>query len=130
MEDVLRGDYSEKMKQMNGNSQITEAIMADKTGIGYVGLGHAKNSKGLRAVKVAKKEGSEYVDPLGHEAIFGGKYPILRTLNQYTNGKPSGRERDFIKFELSPEGQKIMEEAGFIPVPKEYAEYNSSNAGV
>jgi len=38
--------------------------------------------------------------------------------------------RDFVAFELSPEGQKIMEEAGFIPVPKEYAEYNATNAGV
>ena len=130
MEDVLKGDYSEKMKQMNGNSQITEAISADKTGIGYVGLGHAKSAVGLRAVKVAKKEGAEYIDPLSQEAIAGGKYPILRTLNQYTNGKPAGKVRDFIKFELSSEGQKVMEDAGFITVPKEYVEYNSSNSGI
>lgn len=130
MEDVLRGDYSEKMNQMNGNSQIVEAIKADKTGIGYVGLGHARSSEGLKAVKVAKKEGGKYIDPLGAEAISGGQYPILRTLNQYTNGKPFGKVRDFVAFELSPEGQKIMEEAGFIPVPKEYAEYNATNAGV
>jgi ABC-type phosphate transport system substrate-binding protein len=36
----------------------------------------------------------------------------------------SGAVLDFIKFELSPEGQKIVEEMGFIPITKRYVEEN------
>jgi phosphate transport system substrate-binding protein len=130
MDAILKGDYSDKMNRMNGNSQIVEAIKADRTGIGYIGLGHAKNASGLNVVKVAMREGAVYSDPFNTQEVASGKYPILRTLNQYTDGKPSGAVREFMKFELSPEGQKIVEEMGFISVPEEYVEYNSQNAGL
>jgi phosphate transport system substrate-binding protein len=32
----------------------------------------------------------------------------------YTNGDPKGLAKDFIDFILSPEGQKIVEEVGFV----------------
>jgi phosphate transport system substrate-binding protein len=130
MDAILKGDYSDRMNRMNGNSQIVEAIRSDKTGVGYIGLGHAKSARGLSAVKLAAKEGAPYADPFNPQDVSSGKYPILRTLNQYTNGKPSGTARDFMKFELSAQGQKIVDEMGFIPVPQEYVEYNSQNAGV
>jgi phosphate transport system substrate-binding protein len=52
------------------------------------------------------------------------KYPITRPLNQYTNGKPSGKLSDFIKFELNKEGQEIVRKEGFFPVQKEWMEFN------
>ncbi|MFA6636462.1 MAG: PstS family phosphate ABC transporter substrate-binding protein [Candidatus Omnitrophota bacterium] len=130
MDAVLKGDYSDRMNRMNGNSQIVEAIRSDKTGIGYIGLGHAKNARELSVVRLAVREGEPYADPMDPQDVSSGKYPIIRTLNQYTNGKPSGTARDFMKFELSAQGQKIVDEMGFIPVPEEYVEYNSRNAGV
>lgn len=127
---ILKGDYSDRMNRMNGTSQIVEAVRADHTGIGYIGLGHARAARGLRVVSLAMREGAEYADPTNPQHVAGGKYPILRTLNQYVNGRPEGLVKDFLSFQVSEEGQKIMDEMGFIPVPGEYVEYNRSNAGV
>jgi len=33
-----------------------------------------------------------------------------------TNGEPKGIAKDFIDFVLSEEGQRIVEEEGFVPV--------------
>ena len=130
MDMVLKGDYSPRMKRMNGNSQIVEAIKADKTGIGYVGVGYVKNAEGITVLGVASKAGAPYASPLNSEDVNSGRYPIARPLNQYVNGEPKGDVLEFIKFELGPEGQKIVEEEGFFPIPKEYAEANKKNLGL
>jgi ABC-type phosphate transport system substrate-binding protein len=35
----------------------------------------------------------------------------------YTNGAPQGTAKDFIQFIWSEEGQKIVAEQGFVPLP-------------
>jgi phosphate transport system substrate-binding protein len=122
-------DYSAKMKQMNGNSQIIESIRADKASIGYTGVGYlfdenGKMMQGLKVLQVARKASGKPVDPLVAENVKSGLYPISRALFQYVNGKPKGEIKDFIAFELSPEGQKIVEEMGFYPVSGAYLEAN------
>ena len=122
-------DYSPKMKQMNGNAQIVEGILADKAGIGYVGVGYCYDDqgnlrKGLKVLSVAKDASSMPVSPLESANVKSGKYPIARALYQYTNGKPKGAVKAFIAFELSPEGQKVVEEMSFYPVAGKYLEQN------
>ena len=70
--------------------------------------------------------------PLNIEDVKTGRYPITRPLNQYINGSPKGEVLDFIKFELSPEGQRIVEEEGFFPVSvsKEYVDLNKEAVGL
>jgi len=113
-------NYTPKMKQMNGNAQIIEAVKAEKGGIGYVGVGYAlENGKvagGIKVLEVAKDAKSAPVSPLEPANVKSGKYPIARPLFQYINGKPKGAVLDFVKFELSPEGQKIVEEQGFYSI--------------
>ena len=122
-------EYSPKMKRMNGNAQIVEGVLADKTGIGYVGVGYIFDDKGhvrngLTVLDVARDANSDAVTPLVAENVKSGKYPIARALYQYTNGKPKGSVKDFIAFELSAEGQKIVEEMSFYPVAGQYMEQN------
>ena len=122
-------NYFPKMKQMNGNAQIVESIINDKAGIGYVGIGYVVDDsgnvrKGLRVLDVAMDAGSKPVTPLNAENVKSGKYPISRPLVQYTNGKPKGTVKEFIAFELGPEGQKIVEEMSFYPVSGAYLEQN------
>ncbi|MBU2591315.1 MAG: PstS family phosphate ABC transporter substrate-binding protein [Nitrospinota bacterium] len=116
MEEVLKGDYSNKMNHMNGNAQIVEGVKHDATGIGYVGVGYVKEVKGINILKVASAPNGYYSSPLNTQDVKSGKYPISRTLNQYVNGSPKGKVKAFIDFELSAEGQKIVEEEGFFPV--------------
>jgi len=126
-------EYSPKMKRMNGNAQIVEGVIADKAGIGYVGIGYVFDDKGhvrdgLTVLNVSPKAGDDPVSPLVAENVKSGKYPIARALFQYINGKPKGAVKDFIAFELGPEGQKVVEEMSFYPVSGDYLE-NNKKAG-
>ena len=127
---VLKGDYSARMKRMNGNSQIVEAVRHDKSGIGYVGVGYVKEATDLNVVSVAAHAGADYASPLNAEEVKSGKYPIARPLNQYINGTPTEAVRDFLLFEISSEGQEIVENAGFFPIPKEYEDLNKKSIGI
>jgi phosphate transport system substrate-binding protein len=126
---VVKADYSRNKKAMNGNAQIVEAVQRDKAGIGYVAVGYVVDVKGnvkpgLQLVAVAKDAQSEAVTPDKMENVMSGKYPISRPLYQFVNGKPSGKLAEFIKFELSSEGQQIVREMGFFPVQDKWMEFN------
>ncbi|MDY6861476.1 MAG: substrate-binding domain-containing protein, partial [Thermodesulfobacteriota bacterium] len=127
---ALKGDYSSRMNRMNGNAQIVEAVKQDISGIGYVGVGYVKDVTGITVLKVASQVGTDYTSPINIQDVKSGKYPITRPLNQYINGLPKGGVKDFIVFELSEEGQKIVAEEGFFPLPYEYQELNRKSAGL
>ena len=50
------------------------------------------------------------------ENIKNGLYPIVRNLLLVTRGEPSGAVKEFIDFILSHRGQRIVEEAGYVPI--------------
>lgn len=50
------------------------------------------------------------------ETARSGQYPLMRPLNLLTGPLSQPLADDFIAFVLSPEGQQIVEEAGWIPV--------------
>jgi phosphate transport system substrate-binding protein len=52
------------------------------------------------------------------ENIKTGSYPISRNLALTTNGDPTGLVKQFIDFIQSPEGQKIVEESGYVPIER------------
>lgn len=121
-------DYSTKMNQMNGNAQILEAVARDASAVGYVGVGYVlgedgKVVKGIKPLDVVGKDGKT-VSPLDRGAVKSGKYPLARTLYQYTNGKPKGDVLALIQFELSPEGQKMAEKEGFDAIGGELVKKN------
>jgi phosphate transport system substrate-binding protein len=115
-------DYSADMKRMNGNAQIVEGVMADKAGIGYVGVGYVVDQRsgkvrpGIKVLNVSKDAGGKAFSPLDKAAVDSGDYPVARPLFQTTNGIPKGAVKAFLEFELSQEGQKIVEKEGFFPI--------------
>ena len=131
-DNVLKGDYSNEMKRMNGNSQIVESIKNDEAGIGYVGVGYVTDDQGnpidgVNILNVAKDESSKPASPLKAENVKTGDYPLARALNQYTDGKPEGEILEFIKYELSEEGQQTAIDEGFYPVSPEFKKLNQEN---
>lgn len=126
---ILKGEYSQKMRMMNGTAQIVEAVKQDRAGIGYVGIGYVVDSKGkvmngLKVLKIAKNVNSPAVTPLDPENVKTGRYPLSRPLYQYTNGIPDGGILKFIQFELNDKGQDIVSLEGYYPVTPEYIETN------
>ena len=126
---VMKGEYSSNLKSMNGNAQIIEAIKQDASGIGYVGVGYAKEATNIKVLEVAASPSMGYFSPLNEMDVKSGHYPITRPLNQYIDGMPRGTAKDFIIFELSKEGQDIIEKEGFFAIPEEYQKYNDETLG-
>jgi len=119
-EHVLKNqDYRNDMQALNGNADIVEAIAKDKNGIGYVGVAYAsQRSKEVNILKVKKDSSSPGILPTP-ETVTDGTYPISRYLYVYTNGIPKGVVKDYVRWILGPEGQKIVEQVEYIPLPNE-----------
>ena len=50
------------------------------------------------------------------EAVRDQSWPYARPTYYYTHGEPAGLAKAFVEFTLSPAGQKIAENVGFVPV--------------
>ena len=85
------------------NGEIQMAVQGDASGIGYVSLGY------IQGVKALSLDGI----PCTVETCQG-KYPIVRRLYFHTKGTPSELEKAFIDFCRGAEGQKIVEDMGYI----------------
>jgi phosphate transport system substrate-binding protein len=95
---------------MQASNQAIASIVSKTPGaVGYVGLGYISSK--IKAVSI------EGVIPT-HEAVLSNKYKLARPLFMYTNGSPQGVVKEFLDFALSAEGQKLVEEAGFIALKR------------
>lgn len=87
------------------NGAVRTAVSATPLSIGYVSLGSLdKTVKALEINGVAPTP----------ENCKNGKYPIVRPLYFLTKAEPTGLVKEFIDFCLGPEGQKIVEEEGYL----------------
>lgn len=121
---VVAGDFGPRVLQMNGNAQIVEAVAADPGGIGYVAVGYLKaGAIGVRAVPIRDADGIG-IDPLDVDAVLAGRYPLARPLYQYTNHEPTGAVRDFLRWELTPPAEAIIDQMGFYPLVHEWRRHN------
>jgi phosphate transport system substrate-binding protein len=123
-------NYSTDMKEMNGNAQIIEGVIQDAGGIGYVGVGYLFDQSGnvRKGIKVLKiSNGGAAFSPLDKAAVDSGDYPVARPLFQATKGKPSAEVGAFIRYEMSDEGQKVVEREGFFPISAAHKAENEKN---
>jgi len=91
---------------MQASNQAVASTVSRTTGaVGYVGLGYVTSS--VKAVDVNGVKASK-------ETVLTNKYLLGRPLFMYTNGEPKGLAKQFIDYILSPEGQKLAEEEGFV----------------
>lgn len=106
-------EFRSGISEMNGSSEVIENVAKTPRGMGYSGMGY-KTDK-VNWLKVSKKKGEPGVAP-GIEVARNGQYPIARKLYIYTAGEPTGEAKAYIDWILSPAGQKIVEQEGFVPL--------------
>ncbi|MEZ0575220.1 phosphate ABC transporter substrate-binding protein [Halodesulfovibrio aestuarii] len=84
---------------------VLQAVSKNKNAIAYDGIGYINNT-----VKALSVDGIT-----GSAATAKDKtYPVARTLQIYTSSAPSSAASQLVEFILSPKGQDIVEQAGFI----------------
>ncbi len=112
---LKKADYAASARLLPATSAIIQAVASDPTAIGYVGLGYARASTQVKVLAVKASPSARAVAP-SEATVKNGSYPIARPLYLYTNGPPAGIVHEFIAFALSPSGQQIVRQSGYITV--------------
>jgi len=103
---------SEDAVVVNSTATVITTVAGDESSIGYISLG-ALNST-VKAVKVSGVEATA-------DNVKNGSYKLSRPFNIATKGTPNELSQDFINYIMSADGQKIVEDNGYI---------SESNTGV
>ncbi|MBE0618384.1 MAG: phosphate ABC transporter substrate-binding protein [Proteobacteria bacterium] len=106
-------DFKLGSRDLNGSKEVVELVANTPGAIGYSGMGYATN--GVKMLKVARAAGEPAVPP-SVEATLDKSYPIARSLHLYTVGEPQGAVKAYIDWILGPEGQRLVEESGYVPL--------------
>ena len=105
---MKKRDYAPDSQKLAGNEQIAQEVGKNPNGVGYIGLAYTKAS-GIKIVPIDGASPSK-------ESVLAKSYPYARPTFFYTNGEPTGVVKEFIDFTVGPEGQKIVEQVGFVPI--------------
>ena len=106
-------DFKLGSRDMNGSKEVVELVGNTKTAIGYSGMGYA--TPAVKMLPLAVKSGDAPVEPSVANTI-AKSYALARSLQLYTLGEPEGEIRRYIDWILSPAGQRLLEENGYVPL--------------
>lgn len=111
-----RSDYTPS----EDDNIIVQGIASSPYALGYFGLAYVhENAHKVKAVPIDEGKGKGPVAP-GAEAVETGAYtPLARPIYMYTNGKPQGALLEYFRWGLGDEGQALVEEVGYLPLPAE-----------
>ena len=124
-EDVMKNkDYAADCQTLQGTAAIAEAVAKDPYGIGYGGIAYFEGRADVKILPISPEKGKPAIDPMNpggkgvnYQVIYDRSYPISRYLYLYLARKPSGEIKDYVEWITGPEGQKVVEETGYIPLP-------------
>lgn len=118
-----KNDAGEKVDMTTEDAEITNStsvmmttIAGNQDAVGYISLGSLNDT-----VKAVKIDGAEATV----ENIKSGAYKIARPFNIATGETVSDAAADFIQYIMSEEGQKVVEDNGYISQGNEGA-YNGA----
>jgi phosphate transport system substrate-binding protein len=114
----LGGTHKNSVIVEPGAASVVAAIMKDRYGIGYSGIGYRTSL--VKPLRVAAKEGEPFVEAT-FDTATNGTYPLRRLLYLYVNQPPktppSPLVSELIQFAASQDGQQAVVKAGFYPLP-------------
>lgn len=106
-------NYASSALLMPATGAIVQSVCQTKGAIGYVGLAYIEKS--VKTLEVSYDKGKTYVAPNVANAK-SKKYPITRPLYYYYLATSEKLISPYIKFVLSAEGQKIVQNEGYVPL--------------
>jgi len=109
---LLKATPTKTMLEKNSNGAVLQTIAQTPGSIGYVSIGFV--SEDVKALPIWYNFDKIVAPTLSN--VKSKTYPISRDLYVITNGQPTGLAGDFIKYILSPEGQKIVADEGYVTI--------------
>ena len=109
-----RGDFTSSER----DNVLVQGVSGDKTSLGYFGYAFALENRDILKV-VAVDGGNGCVSPTS-ETINDGSYnPLSRPLLMYVARESAEVEavKDFIRYHISPQRERLIEEVGFVAFP-------------
>jgi phosphate transport system substrate-binding protein len=118
-EEVCKGGtFRSHFVRAAGSAAVILDIERDRLGIGFSAIGY--KTSGVRAVPLAAVKGGRYVEPT-FESALDGSYPLRRNLYLYLDqnpkAPPSPSLTELVRFALSAQGQHIVVDQGYFPLP-------------
>ena len=105
---------TEDAQVTNNTSVMMTSVAGNPQAIGYISLGSLDDS-----VKALKVDGAEATA----ENVKSDTYKIARPFNIATTEDVSEAAQDFISYILSQEGQRVVEDSGYIAIADDAAAY-------
>ena len=97
------------MLEKNSNGAVTQTVAQTPGAIGYVSIGYLDETvKGLDL----QVNGNAITPTIAN--VKNGQYPISRPLIMITRGTPQGLAKSYLDFIISPAGQKIVADEGYV----------------
>ena len=113
-EEVMgKKNYATDILSLPATGAIVQAVGQTKGAIGYIGL--AYETKEVKQLAVSYDQGKTFVEP----SVASAKdktYPISRPLFYMFDKTNAAKVKAVVDFALSPEGQKIVSEVGYVPL--------------
>ena len=106
-------DFKLGSRDMQGSKDVVDLVSKTPCAIGYSGMGYA--IEGVHSVCLSKDGTAPCVAPTPDSAR-SGEYPLSRWLFMYTLGEPVGEHKAYLDWIVSPAGQKIVADNGFVPI--------------
>ncbi len=107
-------EFAPEALLMPSSQAIADEIATNPDAVGYYGMGYLNSRNSV--VSVAKTPEGPYVEP-SIASVQAGTYPIARPLLLYSRDESQGLTQAFLSFTLSPDGQAIVQQTDFVPLP-------------
>jgi phosphate transport system substrate-binding protein len=110
---MSKKNYATTVLSMPATGAIVQSVSQTKGAIGYIGL--AYETKEVKSIAVSYDQGKTFVAP-SVAAAKDKSYPISRPLYYMYDKTNAAKVKAFVDYALSPEGQKIVAEIGYVPL--------------
>jgi len=118
------GDFRLGTLDLHGSKDVVELISRTPGAIGYSGMGYV--TPNVKILKIARQLGDTAYAP-SIENTMSRRYPIARPLFMYTLGTPNEAVKKYLDWILSPQGQQVVIDNGFVPL-KIYSKDDSTKS--
>lgn len=100
-------EFGKQTLFLPSNEAIKQEIKKNPNAVGYIGMGYVDNTVASLTV--------DGIAPT-IENISSKKYSVSREVYWIANKEMSKEVKEFVDYALSPEGQELVKEEGFVPV--------------